>query len=96
MPSGGQAWLTVRNGGAVIDADDARTLTEPFRRLDRSSGGYGLGLSIVRSVVEAHDGRIEVGAPEDGGLLVRIELPADPTAAAVEVSAKKPSSLTRN
>ena len=93
---GGEARLTVRNGGDLIDAGDASTLTEPFRRLDRTSGGYGLGLSIVRSVVQAHGGRIEVSAPQDGGLLVSIDLPADPTAPAVEVSAKKPTSLTRN
>jgi signal transduction histidine kinase len=49
---GGWVSLTVRNAGAAIDPADARTLTEPFRRLDRGSGGFGLGLSIVRSVAE--------------------------------------------
>ena len=52
--------LSVRNGGPVIAPDDANTLTEPFRRLDRTYGGFGLGLSIVRSVVEAHGGSIEL------------------------------------
>ncbi len=68
--------LSVRNGGAVIRPDDAATLTEPFRRLDRSYGGFGLGLSIVRSVAEAHGGSIAVRAPESGGLEVHVTLPA--------------------
>jgi signal transduction histidine kinase len=68
--------LKVINGGPVIGPDEVATLTEPFRRLARSYGGFGLGLSIVRSVVEAHRGSLEVRAPETGGLDVRVSLPA--------------------
>ena len=71
----GRTRLTVANGGAQIDPVLASTLTEPFRRLDRGVGGFGLGLSIVRSVARAHGGTIDVSAPEQGGLVVRIELP---------------------
>jgi signal transduction histidine kinase len=73
---GGRVRLTVANGGPGIDPADAATLTEPFRRLDRGAGGFGLGLSIVRSVVQAHGGTLAVSAPAKGGLTVRIELPA--------------------
>jgi hypothetical protein len=73
---GGRVRLTVANGGARIDPASAETLTEPFRRLGRGGGGFGLGLSIVRSVVAAHHGTMEVSAPEAGGLAVQIELPA--------------------
>jgi signal transduction histidine kinase len=72
----GRVRLTVANGGPRIEPDVADTLTEPFRRLDRGAGGFGLGLSIVRSVVEAHGGTLEVMAPDEGGLRVQIELPA--------------------
>ncbi len=74
----GRVRLTVANGGPRIDAADAQTLTEPFRRLGRGGAGFGLGLSIVRSVVDAHGGTIELVAPAAGGLEVRIELPALP------------------
>src|ERR1700733_7010425 len=74
----GRVRLTVANGGARIDAADAQKLTEPFRRLDRGAGGFGLGLSIVRSVVDAHGGTMEIEAPPAGGLEVRITLPALP------------------
>jgi signal transduction histidine kinase len=83
----GRVRLTVSNGGARIDPDDAARLTEPFRRLDRSGGGFGLGLSIVRSVVEAHKGALDVSAPPEGGLVVEIELPA--AAPAVSVVPKR-------
>jgi signal transduction histidine kinase len=66
----------VANGGTRIDPAAAATLTEPFRRLDRGGGGFGLGLSIVRSVVVAHGGKLDLAAPETGGLQVQIELPA--------------------
>ena len=70
------AHLTVRNGGEPIAPQDAAELAEPFRRLTAGRAGYGLGLSIVRSVVEAHHGDLVLTAPEDGGLEVRITLPA--------------------
>ena len=72
----GRVTLRVRNGGPRIDPEDARALTEPFRRLDRSFGGFGLGLSIVCSVAAAHGGTAEVNAPATGGIEVRVELPS--------------------
>jgi signal transduction histidine kinase len=73
---GGSVRVAVANGGPVIDPAEAQRLTEPFRRLDRSFDGFGLGLSIVQSVAAAHGGSVEVMAPADGGLVVRITLPA--------------------
>ena len=72
--------LRVFNGGPRIDPGAVQTLTEPFRRLDRDHIGFGLGLSIVRSVIEAHGGRLELRAPESGGLDVLVSLPGAPAA----------------
>ena len=69
------AVLEVSNGGARISPDEAATLTEPFRRLYRSVEGFGLGLSIARSVAEAHGGSMRLIAPDDGGLRVLVTLP---------------------
>jgi len=70
-----RAVLEISNGGAPIDPDQAATLVEPFRRLYHSVDGFGLGLSIVRSVAEAHGGSIRLTAPEGGGLQVLVTLP---------------------
>jgi signal transduction histidine kinase len=73
--------VTVRNGGAVILPADAATLMEPFRRVDRAAGGFGLGLSIVRSVAVTHGGGALLHAPASGGLVVTVRLPAPRTPA---------------
>jgi signal transduction histidine kinase len=83
--------VTVANGGPRIAPAEAATLAEPFRRLDRGEGGFGLGLSIVRSVVNVHGGTLEVTAPDEGGLVVQIELPAV-AAPAVEIAPKSTAS----
>jgi signal transduction histidine kinase len=91
--TGDTARLTVHNGGRPVPPEQVPGLFEPFRRLspDRVDGGrgHGLGLSIVQSVVTAHDGTIEAAARPDGGLSVTVELPA---AASYRASASATSS----
>ncbi|WP_132118718.1 ATP-binding protein [Actinocrispum wychmicini] len=79
---GGSPALRVVNTGPVVPTAELAGLFEPFRRLERTAtgGGSGLGLSIVRSVVKAHDGSIAAGAPRAGGLDIRVDLPLAYTA----------------
>jgi signal transduction histidine kinase len=81
----GEATLHVANPGARIDPAGVEELLEPFRRLEssraRSTGGYGLGLAVVRAVAEAHGGSIAVLARPDGGLEVTVALPLAPAPA---------------
>jgi signal transduction histidine kinase len=74
----GRSVVEVRNDGAVVPADAVASLLEPFQRLDRGArgDGAGLGLSIVRSVAEAHGGSVELRARPSGGLVARVSLPA--------------------
>lgn len=77
----GAGVLTVSNTGPVIDPAVAQTLTEPFVRgggRSRRPGddGAGLGLAIIASVVRASGGTLDILAPAEGGLRVRITLPA--------------------
>jgi signal transduction histidine kinase len=72
---GDKVELLVANGGAVIDPELVEELADPFRRLDRSVRGFGLGLSIVRSIALAHQGAATLTAPPSGGLEVRVTLP---------------------
>ncbi len=63
----------------MIPPGDVERLFEPFRRgggrVRTATRGSGLGLSIVRLIVEAHHGKVQASAPPFGGLALRIELP---------------------
>jgi signal transduction histidine kinase len=90
----GEAVLHIANPGARIDPSKVEELLEPFRRLAssraRSTGGYGLGLAVVRAVAQAHGGRVAVLARREGGLEVTVSLPMA-TAAADEPIATAPA-----
>lgn len=76
------AVVEVISGGTVIDPGTVSELFEPFRQGERARTGHrgsGLGLSIVRAVVAAHDGVVSARARPEGGLRVRVELPAAAT-----------------
>ncbi len=64
--SGNVAILSVRDSGIGIDPTILPELFEPFtqadRSLDRSRGGLGLGLSVVKSLVELHGGNVEASS----------------------------------
>jgi signal transduction histidine kinase len=71
--------VQVVNSGQVLASSHIPVLFEPFRRLtDRVSSdrGFGLGLSIVRSIVDAHGAVLETAAPPEGGLSITVSFPA--------------------
>ncbi len=72
--------LEISNSGQRIADADLDGLLEPFRRAgqQRTGSSSGLGLSIVRAIVTAHDGELGLRALADGGLAVRVSLPAAP------------------
>lgn len=75
----GEAVLEVRDDGPGIPAEARARALEPFARLDasrsRKTGGMGLGLAIVRRIVEGHGGTIELGEASEGGLRCTIRWP---------------------
>ncbi|WP_304450814.1 cell wall metabolism sensor histidine kinase WalK [Nocardiopsis sp. YSL2] len=74
--------IQVENSGKVIPAYEIEGLFEPFRRGsgDRVGSGRsaGLGLSIVRSVVRAHEGVVTAWPRAGGGLVITVCLPLAP------------------
>jgi len=76
-----QGWLriTIDDEGPGIPEDQREMLLEPFARLEtsraRSTGGAGLGLAIVSTLVRAHRGRLEITSAETGGARVVVRLP---------------------
>ena len=73
------ASLTVDDDGPGIAPGDRARVFDRFVRLDdarsRGQGGSGLGLSIVRAVVEAHGGEIKVGDSSLGGARIEVRVP---------------------
>lgn len=74
----GYVEVTVDDGGPGVPAAERDRIFQPFYRGRTSPGsrsGYGLGLSLTRSAVEAHGGSIVVGDSPAGGARFRLRLP---------------------
>ncbi|WP_238150882.1 sensor histidine kinase [Kribbella sindirgiensis] len=84
--AGDHVEIVVTNTGPEIPPYEVESLFKPFYRLGAerlvSTKGAGLGLSIVRSVTEAHSGTVTALPREGGGLQVTVTLPLDPAGAA--------------
>ena len=76
----GQAFLQVRDQGIGVAEVDQRHIFERFERAVSSQnyGGLGLGLYIVKRIVEAHGGTIRVESVPDEGATFLVELPSRP------------------
>lgn len=72
--------LAVEDTGPGIPAAERETVFERFAQLEGTEGGSGLGLYIVRTIAETHDGRAYVEDAPGGGARFVIELPAAPRA----------------
>jgi PAS domain S-box-containing protein len=92
---GNQAQITVHDTGKGISAEFLPYLFESFRQEDasitRKYGGLGLGLAIVRQLVEAHGGTIMAESPGDGlGATFTVQLPLLNTEPAIELPEEIP------
>ncbi len=91
LPQQGSVWvttsahprsvvLTVENTGDKLTPLLVSTLVEPFRRgserLSTEHAGVGLGLALVKSITEAHDGTLTLTPRAAGGLCVEVQLPS--------------------
>jgi signal transduction histidine kinase len=85
IPPGGTIWLRgglvedrleieVEDSGPGIASEDLPHIFERFYK-SGDSRGMGLGLSIAKTLVEAHGGRIEASSPPGKGALMRVSLP---------------------
>jgi signal transduction histidine kinase len=83
-PRGGTAVVSFRDTGTGIPDEDLDRIFDRFARADpgrsRHTGGFGLGLSIVRAIVEAHLGTVHVMSRVDVGTTFEIALPLEANA----------------
>ncbi len=78
---GGEAVVSVRDDGVGMDADELGRVFDLFAQADaspsRERGGLGIGLSLVRGIVELHGGRVEASSAGRGrGSEFVVRLPA--------------------
>lgn len=71
--------IVVSDSGIGISEKELPFIFEPFYRVDKArrydSGGYGLGMSLTKKIVEAHGGQISIESSQDIGTTVTIVLP---------------------
>ncbi|HMK63373.1 MAG TPA: HAMP domain-containing sensor histidine kinase [Acidimicrobiales bacterium] len=76
---GGHALVEVEDHGSGVAPEDRQKIFEPFHRADvsraRSTGGMGLGLSIVAAIARAHGGSVGVRPGATGGAVFWVRLP---------------------
>ncbi len=72
--------ITVEDHGCGIPQDEIKNLTEPFYMVDksrsRSAGGAGLGLSIVRQIVQLHGAEMTIESELGAGTSITLQFPA--------------------
>ncbi|HZQ82101.1 MAG TPA: HAMP domain-containing sensor histidine kinase [Gaiellaceae bacterium] len=75
---GDASQLIVANTGALISPTDADRIFEPFQRLDgrASHDGFGLGLTLVRSIAAVHGGTAIARPRRQGGLSITVAIPS--------------------
>jgi two-component system sensor histidine kinase VanS len=101
LPEGGTVWvttstdpqgvvLTVENTGERLTPQLVATLGEPFqrgtKRIRTDHAGVGLGLALVKSITQAHEGTLTLTPRAGGGLCATVQLPAAPAQAGTTIS----------
>ncbi|MBO4707012.1 MAG: GHKL domain-containing protein [Elusimicrobiaceae bacterium] len=70
--------ITIKDTGVGIPKEELPKIFNKYHQADRNVRGYGLGLTIVKQIIEAHQGRIEVASEINKGTEFYITLPINP------------------
>jgi CheY-like chemotaxis protein/anti-sigma regulatory factor (Ser/Thr protein kinase) len=95
--AGGEATLSVSDSGRGLSSEQIASLFEPFNRFGVESEGIegtGIGLTIVKSLVDGMGGRIEVESSPGRGTVFAVTLPAAATADPNEAEATEADTVS--
>jgi PAS domain S-box-containing protein len=73
----GSVFADIKDFGRGIPSDQIERIFDPF--FSRREGGTGLGLTVVKTIVEAHGGRVDIDSEPGRGTTIRISLPVRET-----------------
>jgi len=65
--------MEVEDDGPGIPEEERERVFEPFHRLRARQTGAGLGLNLVRQIMDRHRGRVEAHDAPNGGTIMRLE-----------------------
>ncbi len=88
--------VAVKDSGCGIDPQVRERIFEPFFTTKRAGEGAGLGLSVVHSIVQGHEGTIEVDSTPGSGTTFRVYLPAAPALGASAAQTETAPDLDRS
>jgi signal transduction histidine kinase len=90
LSRGDEAVITVSDSGAGLSEEEIKSIFLPFRRASHTGPGAGLGLSVVRRIVTAHGGRIEVDSTPGQGSAFTVRIPLRAGKAVEQDSERRP------
>lgn len=74
-------YIVIEDNGIGIEKEDLDKIFQRFYRVDKSrsreSGGFGLGLSIAKYIIDTHDGEIKIYSKINEGTIISIKIPID-------------------
>jgi signal transduction histidine kinase len=94
----GEVEIEVRDNGPGFPTELIPTLGQPFVTTRATEGGSGLGIFVIRGIVDAHGGTVALENAAEGGAVLRIRLPVrrEPqgTIAVASISTSAPGSMS--
>lgn len=67
--------VSVCNFGSVLSEEQKKAIFTPFYRANTASQGWGIGLTVVKSLVDAHEGSIHVESSSESGTVFTVTMP---------------------
>ena len=72
---GKMVYLAIADDGPGINQEEISQVLQRGGRIDESTPGHGIGLPMVRDIVEAYGGNLEIGQSDLGGTIIQLKLP---------------------
>ena len=73
----GFIYISVSDTGCGIPAEHLPRVTDKFYKANTSQSGSGIGLAVVKEIVQLHSGTLDIASEENVGTVVTVAIPTD-------------------